>query len=457
MKRRNIIIIVLSCLFLLSGCNKNEEKYDYSKDIDPNSTIFFQNIDNNEVSSNNQESDNDSKKEQSNNDKKVYYKKENDGKYSVVTDESDFEVYEIYTVTVTSSGELIYESVNNPSFSNSSNNNGSGNSSTPSSSSQNSSSNTNSNNSSGNNNNGNSSQTVKKSNLVSYNGWLKLSGTNIVNQYGEKIQLKGMSSHGLQWYGELVNQNNVKVLRDEWNSNVFRLAMYTAEGGYLDNKSIYNVLEKDIDMLISMDMYVIVDWHILSDNNPSSHTKEAKEFFNKVSSKYGSNPNIIYEICNEPHWVNWDNDIKPYSDEVISVIRKNSPNSLIIVGTNTWSQDVLDPINNRIQDDKVLYALHFYSGTHTSWLRDRADQALRAGIPIFVSEWGTSDASGNGGVYLDEAQKWVDWMKSNNISWASWSLSNKNESSALLKPGTSIINDNNLSESGKFVKKAIKG
>ena len=48
-------------------------------------------------------------------------------------------------------------------------------------------------------------------------------------------------------------------------------------------------------------------------------------------------------------------------------------------------------------------------------------------------------------------------MKKNNISWASWSLSDKNESSALLKPGSSIINDNNLTTSGNFVKKAIKG
>ena len=298
---------------------------------------------------------------------------------------------------------------------------------------------------------------VSKNNYVSYNGWLKIDGTSLVNEKGELIQLRGMSSHGLQWYGNLVTEENIKVLKDEWGSNVFRLAMYTAEGGYLSNKSLKDVVIKNVDMLIDNDMYVIIDWHILSDNSPSSHLNEAIEFFDYMSEKYANKPNVIYEICNEPHDTNWNNDIKPYADKVVRTIRNNSENSIIIVGTNTWSQDVLDPINNRIDDDKVMYALHFYSGTHTSWLRDRAKKAIESGIPIFVSEWGTSDASGNGGVYIEEAQKWVDFMKEYNISWTSWSLSDKNESSALLKPGSNVISDNNLTESGLFVKKAIIG
>ncbi|WP_376775466.1 cellulase family glycosylhydrolase [Cohnella nanjingensis] len=49
------------------------------------------------------------------------------------------------------------------------------------------------------------------------------------------------------------------------------------------------------------------------------------------------------------------------------------------------------------------------------------------GIAIFVTEWGTSDASGNGGPYLTEAQGWLDFLAARKISWANWSLSDKNE------------------------------
>lgn len=300
---------------------------------------------------------------------------------------------------------------------------------------------------------------VEKNNFVSYNGPLHLDGTDIVNQYDEKIQLKGISSHGLQWYSNYVTEENIKIFKDDWNANLFRLAMYTDEGGYLSNKDIYNTLIEKADMIIKNDMYVIIDWHILHDNNPMSHKEEAKDFFDKVSSKYKNNPNVIYEICNEPNGgTNWNNDIKPYADEIISVIRKNSKDSIIIVGTGTWSQDILDPIDNRLDDENTMYALHFYAATHKEWLRDRLKKALDAKLPIFVSEWGTPSADGNGGIDLDESRKWVNFMKENNISWTNWNLSDKNEASALLKSGTKTngFTDEDLTESGKFVKSAIK-
>ena len=294
---------------------------------------------------------------------------------------------------------------------------------------------------------------IEKNNYVSYNGSLKLDGTNLVNQYNEKIRLKGISSHGLQWFNYLVTDNNIKTLKS-WGSNTFRLAMYTKEGGYIDNKSIYEDLIKDIDMVISNDMYVIVDWHILSDNNPNMNKEEAKEFFEKITEKYKNTPNIIYEICNEPNGgTNW-NDIKSYADEIVPIIRKNS-NNIIIVGTPTWSQDIDIVIDNKVNDNNTMYALHFYSGTHKEYLREKAKKALYNGIPIFISEFGVSAADGNGGVYLEEADKWFEFIKENNLSYINWSLSDKNESSALLLPNNKEINDNALSESGKYIKNKL--
>jgi len=295
---------------------------------------------------------------------------------------------------------------------------------------------------------------LEKNNYVSYNGNLSLEGNNIVNQYKEKIVLKGISSHGLQWFNYLITDENIKTLKS-WNTNVFRLAMYTKEGGYIDNRNVYDDLIKDIDLVISNDMYVIVDWHILSDNNPNNYKNEAIDFFDKISSKYKNTPNIIYEICNEPNGGTSWNDIKSYAEDVIKTIRKNS-NNIIIVGTPTWSQDVDSVINNKIDDKNTMYALHFYSGTHKDDLRNKAKRALDNNVPIFVSEFGVSDASGNGGVYLDEANKWMEFIKNNNLSFVNWSLADKNESSALLKQDNKVVSDDSLSESGKYIKNIFK-
>ena len=295
---------------------------------------------------------------------------------------------------------------------------------------------------------------VEKNNYPSYNGFLKVDGTKLVNEKGVEFTLKGVSSHGIQWFGDLYTKENLKLLKEDWNTNVFRIAMYTKEGGYIDDSSVKEKVISLIDNLIDLDMYVIVDWHILSDNNPTMYTNESKEFFNEISSKYKDKPNVIYEICNEPNGGTTFDDITTYANEVIPVIRNNSPKSLIIVGTPTWSQDV-DKVN-KLGFDNILYSLHFYSGTHTEYLRDKVRTALSNNIPIIVSEFGVSDASGNGGVFLDETDKWISFLKENKISIISWSLANKNESSAILLEGTDTLNDDNLTEAGKYLKEVFK-
>ena len=306
--------------------------------------------------------------------------------------------------------------------------------------------------------NNNLNDNKSKNNLVSYNGWLKIENNTLVNERKEKIRLKGISTHGLQWYSKYANYDMMKSLKEELGINLFRIAMYTEENGYIYNKSLKNKVEEIVENAKKLDMYVIIDWHILSDGDPLMHKEEAKEFFREMSLKYKDYPNVIYEICNEPNGnVTWENNIKPYAEEVIKEIRENSKKSIIIVGTPTWSQEVDKPAKNKINDELVMYALHFYSGTHTEWLRERVKEALK-NIPIFVSEWGVSDASGNGGVYKEETIKWINFMKENNLSYAVWSLSDKNESSALLVSGASanMVTENSLSEAGKLIKSVIK-
>ncbi len=91
-----------------------------------------------------------------------------------------------------------------------------------------------------------------------------------------------------------------------------------------------------------------------------------------IAEKYGDKPNIIYEIYNEPMQISWQNDVKPYSEEIIKTIREIDPDNLIIVGTTTWSQDVdiasLDPL----KFNNIVYSLHFYASSHKQDLRNKA-------------------------------------------------------------------------------------
>ncbi len=300
--------------------------------------------------------------------------------------------------------------------------------------------------------------------VVERYGNLQILKNTLCDQNGNPVQLRGMSSHGLQWYGKYANNNVIRWLREDWNCQIFRTALYLGEGGFINNGSLKFLVFESIESCIKNGMYVLVDWHVLSDKDPMLYKNRAVEFFSEIAEKYGSYPNIIYEICNEPNGrnVTWDNNIKPYAEEVIATIRKYDPDNIIIVGTPNWSQDVDVAAKNPITEQKnIMYTLHFYAGSHGDKLRRKASKALKAGIPLFVTEWGTTKDSGDGGVFEKETLEWMEFLQKNNISWVNWSINNKGEDSGILKynadkSGDGNWNEDDLSPSGIFVRKILR-
>lgn len=328
-------------------------------------------------------------------------------------------------------------------------------------------------NNSSNNNNNNTSTTKKPAATVpkapsdpkgttpvSQHGQLSVKNGQLVDKSGKGYQLRGMSTHGLTWFPEFVNESAFKTLRDDWNTNVVRLAMYVDEWGngqcYMGNKSgSLELLEKGVDICIKLDMYVIIDWHVLNPGDPSKYTNEAKSFFETVSKRYAKYPNVIYEICNEPNGgASWSGNIKPYAEKIIPVIRKNAPNSVIIVGTPTWSQEIDKPLSDPLSYKNVMYAFHFYAATHAG-LRSNVENCVAQGLPVFVSEFGTCDASGGGANDFNETQKWLSYFDKQGISYCNWSICNKDETCSVLRPGTSANgnwSESDLTENGKWMR-----
>lgn len=296
-------------------------------------------------------------------------------------------------------------------------------------------------------------------------GKLSVKGTDIVDKNGKKYQLKGLSTHGIAWFPDYVSKDTFKTFRDDWGANLIRLALYTDEnGGYCtdgNKDKLKELVEKGVDAASELGMYVIVDWHILHDLNPQVYKDESKKFFEEITSKYKNYDNIIYEICNEPNGGTTWADVKSYAEEIIPIIRKNCPDAIIIVGTPTWSQDVDIAADDPVEGyDNIMYAIHFYAATHTDGIRSKVTTALSKNLPVFVSEFSICDASGNGAIDYNQAEKWFELINDNNLSYAAWNISNKNETSSLIKSDcakTSGWSDDEISETGIWIRKKILG
>ena len=102
-----------------------------------------------------------------------------------------------------------------------------------------------------------------------YYGRLHVEGTYLADKDDKLVQLRGVSTHGLGWFPQYVNEAAIRQFNEEWGCNVFRLAMYTAEGaGYCTNgddqkEKLKALVHKGVEAAIEEDMYVIIDWHVL--------------------------------------------------------------------------------------------------------------------------------------------------------------------------------------------------
>lgn len=294
---------------------------------------------------------------------------------------------------------------------------------------------------------------------VSEHGRLHAKNGRIVDATGRPVSLAGVSFGWSQWEGAgYFNADVVRWLRDDWRATIVRAPLGVHPTGYLA-KPAENLARVTavVDAAIAADLYVLIDWH---DHHAHQHPELAVEFFSQMARRYGRHPHVIYEIYNEPlRDASWSVDVKPYAERVIAAIRAHDPAGLIVVGSPNWSQDVDLAAADPLTDTNVAYTLHFYAGTHKQWLRDKALVALRRGLALFVTEWGTCAADGNGAIDSAEVERWLAFMREHGLSHCNWCVSHKSETCSILRPGASSAGgwrESDLSPSGKIVREIVR-
>ena len=305
---------------------------------------------------------------------------------------------------------------------------------------------------------GQAAQDPQENQTTYTSGSLHVSGTNLYDSQGNIFQIRGVSTHGLSWFPEYVNSEAFASLKS-YGVNTIRLALYTSEyNGYCtggNKQELKDLVKKGVQIATEQGMYVVIDWHVLSEGNPNTYKDDAVKFFDEMSRTFANQTNVLYEICNEPNGgVEWS-EIKSYAETVIDVIRNNDANAVIIVGTPTWSQDVdvvsQSPLGSRYSN--IMYALHFYAATHKDSIREKLNTAYSRGLPVLVTEFSICDASGNGSLDKESAAEWMNLLNKDGIGYIAWNLSNKDESSSLLKSScskTGGFTADDFSQSGQW-------
>lgn len=284
---------------------------------------------------------------------------------------------------------------------------------------------------------------------------------NVYFENGQPAQLRGISLSWSIWGGaKYYTPAVVDELIDAFKCNVIRVSMaIEPENGYLSDPDLqWKRIVPVIDRALERGVYVIMDWH---DHHADKNVKEAVSFFDRFSAKYAHSPLIIYEIWNEPERIDWK-IIKNYAETLVPVIRKNDPKNLIVVGSSSWDQDIdivaKDPL---VGFHNIAYSFHFYASEpyHQEGLRERATGAIESGLPVFVTEWGVGEANGDGVFDLAKNKAWMDWMEKYQLSWVNWNVTDKKETTALLRPGAPVKGKwgiKHLTPAGLYIKEQLR-
>jgi endoglucanase len=309
-------------------------------------------------------------------------------------------------------------------------------------------------------------------------GSLQVSGTHLCDQTGKPIQLRGMSTHGLQWYGwgKSLTPEALDALANDWKADILRVSLYVQEGGYQTNpKKFTEQVDTIVEEATKRGLYVLIDWHMLDPGDPMLNLERAKEYFTQITQRHGKKGNLLYEIANEPngtykdgdekkHRVDWSR-IKSYAEALIPVIRSGAPESVIIVGTPDWSSFGVsgdhgpkEVYQKPLEGKNLMYTFHFYAADHGAEYRKALDEASDK-LPVFVTEWGSQEASGDGPNDFESAQAYLDLMAKKKISWTNWNYSDDHRSGAVFRPGTcpkGPWTGASLKEAGKWVQERMR-
>ena len=292
---------------------------------------------------------------------------------------------------------------------------------------------------------------------VACHGALAVKDGRIVGAHGEPVTLRGMSLFWSQWAPQYYTAETVDWLAKDWKIDVVRAAI-AAESNDSARQHFDREFAKAstvIDAAVANGLYVVVDWHA-----HRAYPAEAERFLTAIARKYGHLPNLIYEDWNEPlrDGVDWSRDVKPYHERVIGAIRAVDPDNLVIAGSPSWSQDVDVAAADPLAFSNLAYTLHYYAATHGEDLRAKGDAALVDGAALLVTEFGTVEATGNGPLDYEESQAWWDWAEARGIGWMAWSIGDRDETSAALRPGTPPAgwSESDLTESGRLLRDKLR-
>lgn len=203
---------------------------------------------------------------------------------------------------------------------------------------------------------------------------LSVTGSDIVDNFGRKVKLKGVVRPSLEWntQGQFLSADDIKQM-SSWGSNTIRLDLNQDFWLNSQDASVKGSYKQIIDAIIyeatKNNMAVILDLHWLDSNlkqAPMADTKSL-EFWRQVATAYKDFGTVIFELYNEPYqitqqiWLDGDGIYVGYQ-QMHDVVRATGANNPVIINGLDYAYD-LSFVNDSfsVKGTNIIYGSHPYN------------------------------------------------------------------------------------------------
>jgi endoglucanase len=227
--------------------------------------------------------------------------------------------------------------------------------------------------------------------------------------------------------GRFLNLHQImEIAVFDFRVNVIRLPVHPYgiddQPGWISNPESYlkNHLDKAINKSIELDIYVIIDLHLICDYTSDEINKLVTSFWTQIAPIYSDYPNVIYELFNEPlypdDWNKWKEIAQPWID----LIRKYAPDTLLLVGGPRWCQNMSGAAKNPFSGKNIVYSAHCYPDHLRDFNKNWGDLVDK--YPVFFTEWGYENPGKTPwqGTTSGFGEPFMKIINEKKLSWCAW-------------------------------------
>ena len=302
---------------------------------------------------------------------------------------------------------------------------------------------------------------VRASDSYAPNG-IAVSGNQLVTLKGTPVRLVGVNRSGTEYscvrgwgvFDGPSDTASVRAMR-AWHINVVRLGLnedcWLGINGVRAQFGGENYQKALVDYAHELEqngMYVILDLHWTAPGitpattlQPMPDADHALEFWRSVATTFADDPNVVFDVFNEPFLIDWacwrdgcaypgDSDSASSTvgmQSLVDTIRATGARQPIMLGGLAFANDVREWDTYKPDDplNQLIASVHVYPVNRCSsadcW--DAEIAPIAASVPVIVGEFGTDWMPPFDDSMAHDLMNWADGRQLSYLAWAwdAWS------------------------------------